>query len=154
MSEIFKSQNLTRQQQFIIISFSETPHWSNVGEAGDGESRLGRVTSAKNRIHPSCFLHRRNTTIKERLFLICMRIYLLLTSSFWHLFCRLWSASYSCRLPCWLQGVKEEEIRNTARNKEKDSCREIWITSRSRWLTLAPSIGRIPVFFYVLIGKK
>ena len=45
---------------------------------------------------------------------------IILTSSFWHLSCRLWSASYSCRLPCWLQGVKEEEVRITARNKETE----------------------------------
>lgn len=149
-----KLQIITRQQQFIRISWRETPHWSNAEEAGDVEIRLGRVTSAKNRFHPSCFLHWRNTTIKHILFLICKRVHLLLTSSFWHLFCRLWSASYSCRLPCWLQGVKEEEIRNTARNKENDSCREIWITSRSRWLTLAPSIGRKAVVFYFQPRKK
>lgn len=148
MGEIINLQILTRQQHFVGILCSETPHWSNAGEDGDGERRVGRVTSTKNRLHPSCFLHQRKTSPKERVFLISIRVHLLLTSSFWHLFCRLWSASYSCRLPCWLQGVKEEEIRNTARNKEKDSCREIWITSRSRWLTLAPSIGRIPVLFF------
>lgn len=103
---------------------------SSASEAGDDETSTGPVTSTNNRFHPLQFLHHSDISENCKACFASQAVNLLLTSSFWHLFCRLWSASYSCRLPCWLQGVKEEETGNPARNKEKDRGCETCLISR------------------------